>query len=330
MFAARTVIVVAARRHAGHAVAGLLPAWRATRVAAGRGAARRRSGGAQAAAPVAARSARLGVADRPPGRAARRLGRRARPPQRHAPPGPHGGHRGGADDRRRAGDRVTVVAEGLRDTTQGSLDAAHRGRPRDHRRGRLVADRSGARRRRSARRPGVQAITAPAPGRRARVRRQGDRQRRRPGDGRRRVLVRLDAGRPRASRDARRATARSSTRAGPRSTTSASATASRSRSTQGRQARADACAAIEDSPVLDPLGLGPITISQAAFDARVRGAARPPDAGRDAAPRPRRGAGARRPTRTRKLQTKAVVHRPADAGHRPAARRSSTSCWRWR
>ena len=52
-------------------------------------AARRRSVGSQAAAPVA-RGARRGVAAGPPGGRARRLGRQARAPQRDAPPGPHG------------------------------------------------------------------------------------------------------------------------------------------------------------------------------------------------------------------------------------------------
>jgi hypothetical protein len=85
---------------------------------------------------------------------------------------------------------VTVVGAGLKDTTRRAR-AADRREPCDHGRGRLVADRAGGR---AGARPRRRRHGHP-PGHRARVRRQGDDQRDRSGDKPGHALVRLGTGR---------------------------------------------------------------------------------------------------------------------------------------
>ena len=144
VFEARTAIVALSVGTLVTLAAGILPARRATKIA---------PVAALRDADPSARKLRLpsraraggGVAARPPGGRDRRLRRPARAPQRDAPPGPHGGHRQRADDRRDARDRGHRRGQRPPPGDQGHARRPHRGVARDHRAGRLVADGSGDR-----------------------------------------------------------------------------------------------------------------------------------------------------------------------------------------
>ena len=264
VFAARTVIVSMLVGTLVTLVAGLIPAWRATRVP-----------------PVAAlRDADPGAHKvRLPARAVRGLASLLGRPAEKL------GGSAGALARRNAMRHpgrtaatasalmigvalvtlVTVIAQGLRDTTSGTLDkriaathvitGADGWSPTDPAVARAVS--RGARHHRRDRDP---------PGRRARVRRQGDRELDRPGHGRRAVLVRVRVRAPTTRSRTSAATARSSTRGW----------ATEHRLDRRRPVRrsprpkgdklALTVKAIEKSPVLDALGLGPITIAQGTFE----------------------------------------------------------------
>ena len=144
VFAARTIVVALLVGTLVTLVAGLLPAWRATRVAPVEALRASTPGAGRAAAP-GARRAGARVAARPPGAGARRRGGRARAAQRDAPARPHDGDRDGADDRRRAGHARHGRRRGPEGHDARRARAARRREPRDHRRGRLVADRAGGR-----------------------------------------------------------------------------------------------------------------------------------------------------------------------------------------
>ena len=202
VFAARTIVVALLVGTLVTLVAGLLPAWRATRVAPVEA--------LRAATPGAGRV-------RLPSRAVRAMASLLGRPAQAV-----GGAAGGLARRnamRQPGRTmttataltigvalvtlVTVVARGPEGHDARGARAAHRREPRDHRRGRLVGDRARGRARARERRR----RDRDPPGSRARVRRQGDRQRDRPGDQPGPALVRLGRGRrqrPGAARRRRR------------------------------------------------------------------------------------------------------------------------------
>ena len=93
--------------------------------------------------PPGPRRPRPGLDPRPPGRADRRLGRPARAPQRDAQPQPHGRHRLGDDDRRRARHPGHGRGPGSARHHLGLARAARQRHPRGDGRRRLVADRPG-------------------------------------------------------------------------------------------------------------------------------------------------------------------------------------------
>ena len=258
----------AARRHARDA-GGRRPAGAARDEDRSRERAARRRSGGPAAAPPGARRAGGGLAARPARGRDRRLRRAAGAPQRDAPPGSHRGDRERADDRRDARDRRHRDRQRPAPGDQGHARRPHRGVARGHRAGRLVADRS----------------------------------RDRAHCGR---LCRASARSARCARTAASwpATRRSSTACRARNCALSGRTArTRSLSTLGTTGAVvdDGWATehgmkvgdtftltsakgvalrlrirgIEESPVLDSLGLGPITVSTAAFDRAFDDAARP-------------------------------------------------------
>ena len=275
VFEARTAIVAVLVGTLVTLVAGMLPARRATKIAPV-GALRDADPSARKLAAPVARGARRGVVlGRPAGRIGGSAGRLARRnAMRH--PGRTAGTASRADDRRRARDRRDRRRPtASRQETKGTLDdriaASHvitapdGWSPIDP----AIAQDGGADARASPRSARCARTAALAVGGKEIV--NGDR----PGDGRQGVRLRVE-GRLRATlTHARATTARSSTRAGPRSTSSASAT--RSRSPRPRaSSSALTVRGIEKSPVLDSLGLGPITMSHARVRQGVREPARPP------------------------------------------------------
>ena len=222
---------------------------------------------------------------------------------------------------------VTVVAQGLRDTTTGSLerrvDATHVVTGAD---GWSPTDPPWPKA--LATDPGRGGRDRRPPGRRARVRRQGDRQLGRPGDGRRPVHVRLGRGHGRRAHAAGAPTARSSTRAGRTSTK------------LGVGDRFSITSPKGDELALTVRGdRGVARASTRSRSARSR-SRRPPSSARSRATATTRDVRARRTPATdlrtalaaypdAKAQTKARVHGADDRPTSTRCWRSSTCCSRW-
>ena len=282
VFGTRTIVVSLLLGTLVTLIAGLVPAWRATRVPPVAALRAAEPGAGRVRLPARAARGLASLLGRP-AQARRRRGRRARAAQRDAPAGPHDGDRRRADDRRRARDARHRRRRGPEGHDARRARAPARRRLRGHRRGRLVADRPGRRARGRRHRAGDRH----PPGPRARVRRQGDRQL-----ARRRPVPRSTGSRATTACRRRWATtARSSTRAGREEHGLAVGDRFTLTSAKGVELPLTV-RGIEGSPLIDATGPRPGDDRQAGLRPRVR--ERPqPAAAHGAGP----GAGARGPAR---------------------------------